>query len=343
MKWIEKSHSCICIPFKDLENTLTYWQPHIAIVDRIAGIPPQGTDEGAKVFDTIWTQRFCPVVIYSAFPEPGADERMTHPFVKHVKKAADLQDFQDAVTSLVSHAHIIDDAEQHIRHQFALAMRDVAPYAAEAFADPAQYRDAVTRHGRRRLAALMDEMSLGKLASWEQYIHPPVSADPLLGDVLRLKDGDKNKSEFFFVILTPSCDMAMPRGGKAKVEQILAAVCCDPKQGIQRTALGKLDKEELGKTLTSTMLSQGYYQKIVPFPGLKGKIPPMMADLQKLRQIPLSEIIPAGSAKYERVASLDSPFRELISWAYMQTACRPGLPDRDCGSWNKEIMGTYNA
>jgi CTP synthase len=189
----------------------------------------------------------------------------------------------------------------------------------------------------------MDEMSLGKLASWEQYIYPPVRDDPLLGDILRLKDGDESTAESFFVVLTPSCDMAAPGGRKPKVDQVLVAGCCCPKQGILGTGLCKLGKDELGKTLTSTMLTQGYYQKIVPFPSLKGKIPPMMADLKQLKQIPLSEIVPAGSAKYERVASLDSPFRELISWAYMQTACRPGLPERDCDAWNKEIMDAYGA
>ena len=343
MKWVGQSQHCACIPFTDFENELTNQQPHIAIVDRMQGTPPQCTDEGGKVFDAIWSRRFCPIIIYSAFPEPDADERMNHPLVKHVKKAADLQEFQTAVTSLVSHAQGIEEAEQHIRQQFALAMREVAPYAAEAFDDPKQYRNAVTRHGRRRLAALMDEMSLGKLACWEQYIHPPVSDDPLLGDILRIKDGDKNKAESFFVVITPSCDMAAPAGDAPKVDQVLVAGCCSPKQGIQQTTLGNIGKNKLAERLTSTILTQGYYQKVIPFPCLKGKIPPMMASLERLRQIPLAEIVPAGSAKYERVASLDSPFRELISWAYMQTACRPGLPDRDCDAWNKEIIEAYDA
>ena len=65
----------------------------------------------------------------------------------------------------------------------------------------------------------------------------------------------------------------------------------------------------------------------------------MMADLKKLELIPISEI--GESAKYIRIASLDSPCRELISWAYMHTACRLGLPDRDYQSWNKEIIDAY--
>ena len=39
-----------------------------------------------------------------------------------------------------------------------------------------------------------------------------------------------------------------------------------------------------------------------------------------------------------RIASIDSPFRELVAWAYLQIACRPSLPDRDFDSWRDEIV-----
>ena len=62
----------------------------------------------------------------------------------------------------------------------------------------------------------------------------------------------------------------------------------------------------------------------------------MVADLRDLELISTQDI---GSHKpFRRVASLDSPFRELIAWAYLQTACRPGLPDRDFDSWRDEII-----
>lgn len=38
---------------------------------------------------------------------------------------------------------------------------------------------------------------------------------------------------------------------------------------------------------------------------------------------------------YFRVASIDSPFREQIVWAYMITSCRPGMPNRDMNLWAK--------
>lgn len=35
--------------------------------------------------------------------------------------------------------------------------------------------------------------------------------------------------------------------------------------------------------------------------------------------------------------SISSPFRESLARAYMQSAARPGVPDRDTTSWAKEI------
>ena len=338
MKWVGEAHDCYCIPFKNFEAEISNRQPDIVIVDRFEGSPPEGVNEGAKVIKLIWDQRFCPIVIYSAFPDANADDPGKHPLVLLVKKGGDLEEFKTAVNGLVMHAEAIHDAEQYVRQQFSLAMRDVAPYAAETYKDPVQCKDAVVRHGRRRLAALMDEMSLGNLSSWEQYIYPPVSKDLLLGDIVRLKSGDPSDPQSFCVVLTPSCDLATAEGRPAKVSQVLVAGCYKPKEGIRKTPLCKLDKKELSASLASTLLTQGYYQRVVPFPGLKGIIPPMMADLKDLKHVLLSDIGSAGGAHYVKVASLDSPFRELISWAYMHTACRPGLPDRDYDSWAKEIV-----
>ena len=64
----------------------------------------------------------------------------------------------------------------------------------------------------------------------------------------------------------------------------------------------------------------------------------MAADLRELELISLSDI-GLKDKPFIRIASLDSPFRELVSWAYVQVSGRPGLPDRDFGSWRDEIMG----
>jgi hypothetical protein len=64
----------------------------------------------------------------------------------------------------------------------------------------------------------------------------------------------------------------------------------------------------------------------------------MVADLRALRLIGLSEIDDGGQKEYKRVASVDNPFRGLVSWAYTLTAARPGMPDRDFKAWTEEFM-----
>ena len=70
----------------------------------------------------------------------------------------------------------------------------------------------------------------------------------------------------------------------------------------------------------------------------------MMADLRDLELIPLAKIDGIhGGKEYARIASIDSPFREAVTWAYLQNAGRPGLPDRDLEAWCGEILDSVKA
>ncbi len=109
------------------------------------------------------------------------------------------------------------------------------------------------------------------------------------------------------------------------------------KDGLDRTSLKGMGLSKLKERLPGTVLSHGYFEAVVPFPCLKGRIPTMAADLRSLEFLPLADIGSSGKA-FLRIASIDSPFRELVSWAYLQIACRPGLPDRDYDAWCDEIV-----
>jgi CTP synthase len=63
----------------------------------------------------------------------------------------------------------------------------------------------------------------------------------------------------------------------------------------------------------------------------------MSAHLRDLELIPADEIGDGDPAKFVRAASVDSPFREQIAWAFVQIAGRPAVPDRDLESWIEEI------
>ena len=193
---------------------------------------------------------------------------------------------------------------------------------------------------------MMDELSLSPdkttLASWEQYLCPPVCENIQLGDILRSADKtDKNGEPvpaLFRVVLTPSCDLVTSENRKPKAPNVLVAKCCSVKDGLDRTELKDMGEKKLKERLPS-ILTRGYFEAVIPFPGLKGRIPTMAANLRDLELIPINEISDSDG-QFHRVASVDSPFRELIAWAYMQIAGRPGLPDRDFASWADEIITT---
>jgi len=139
------------------------------------------------------------------------------------------------------------------------------------------------------------------------------------------------------VVLTPSCDLVASGERKPKVDGVLVACCCSMRDGLDLTSLKNTGPSKLKKSLPGTVLTHGYFEAVIPFPCLKGRIPAMAADLRHLELIPLNDIGLSDKA-FLRIASIDSPFRELVSWAYLQIACRPGLPDRDVILWCDEIV-----
>jgi hypothetical protein len=115
-----------------------------------------------------------------------------------------------------------------------------------------------------------------------------------------------------------------------KVDQLLVDL------GLTVTASTKPQAVENVRKKLSKFLTQGYGHSSFPIAGLPGEFPVMAADFRSLEIVPLAE---AGEpAKYERVASVDAPFRELFVWAYLSAAGRPGMPDRDFGPWADAII-----
>ena len=326
--------------FEEAESKISSLLPDIVILDLLAnGASAEAEVLGLNIYDFIWNQHFCPIIVYAAEPDTYKNKYDPHPFVKSIKKGRNSPEkVLDAVCQLLPHIAALKEAENDIRNSFSCAMREVAPYAFETFTDINKRLETIKRSGRRRLAALMDEFPLdGKtLASWEQYLCPPVRKDTQMGDILRKFDAADDDPASFRVVLTPSCDLVASGDREPKVCDVLVAKCCSMQKGLELINLsGKSSK--LGNSLRR-VLSQGYSQVIIPFPRLEKKIPTMAANLRELELIPIQNV--GVDKTFIRVASVDSPFRELVAWAYIQTAGRPSLPDRDFASWSQEITDT---
>ena len=152
-----------------------------------------------------------------------------------------------------------------------------------------------------------------------------------MGDILRKADGDAKDPTAYRVVLTPSCDL-VERKGKRKVTNVLVCQCTEMGQYLQAARVGKSEVANLGRFLTEPQVGG-----IIALPGYHGLIPLMSARLRDLELIPVEQIGDTEQSQFVRTASVDSPFREQIAWAFVQIAGRPAVPDRDLESWIEEI------
>ena len=320
--------------FSQAEERIVSMRPDIVVLDLLLnGDEP----EGRKTCDIIWRKHFCPIVVYSARPDRLGAAYAKHPFVEQVTKGSGspTKAFQ-AVQKFTPHIEALQKAEGEVRQSFSTTMRDLAPVVFRT-SKPEARANIIIRAGRRRLAAVLDEPASDNetLASWEHYLFPPVGDDLLLGDVLQDRKKSKGQATSFRVVLTPSCDLVASGGRVPKTREALAARCVTMKDALVLAGLPGMSASKIRSNLPSTMLSQGYHIPVIPFPELNGIVPTMATNLRDLELIPLKSI--GDAKKYRRVASVDSPFREMIAWAYLQTAGRPALPNRNLKEWATEI------
>ena len=328
------SHDCQVVPFGIAEETIKNREPDVVILDLAEDLASGDKSfPGVDTFDFIWKNRFCPILVYSALPEHLDDKYTNNPFVAIIKKGRDTEGaVEQAISEFGPHVEALRDAETYFKQQAAAALRAVATLVFKNVENVPDRNEVIVRLGRRRLAALIDDSIWDGQppASWEQYVCPPVSSHLLTGDVLFRVAGMKNNPSDFRIVLTPSCDLA-PVGQQAapRVQEALVA-CCEE---IDAT----IDFPKSPDKLITKVLTQGYVGSAIPFPELRTHIPHMAANLRDLELISLDNI-EKDDAGFKRIASVDSPYREVISWAYMQSACRPGLPERNLTGWAEEIQ-----
>ena len=175
---------------------------------------------------------------------------------------------------------------------------------------------------------------------------PPLGNDLLMGDIIRTcnREKDKMNPTAYRLVLSPSCDLVT-----SKVEQVLVAKCSEitdyPKAcGIDPKTKSKDMKNSLSKHLTHPQVGGK-----IALPKLHSLLPSMVVCLRELELIPLDKIAcfdreekDKSKFDYERVASVDSPFREQIQWGFLQIACRPGVPQMDYSSLVDEIVKSYS-
>jgi CheY-like chemotaxis protein len=330
----------------DFDEALNAIQPSLSceviVLDLYVGEASQSDDKkGQQVWEKIWDKKLMPVIIHTG-GECDLDPPIpkNNPFVTCISKGnTSDEQVADYIASLRPQILALREVAEEFNKAIHSVLKHTSPLVWQVTENDEQLRSQVlVRSARRRLAATMDLNTMSgdqKLMSWEQYVYPPLGDSLLMGDVLRVSNGSSEIPEDYRLVLTPSCDTQLTGSGKCKVESVLVSKCTHIKAYFEicKVKMGKV-AEELPPRLREPQ--QGGF---IPLPAYEKRIPLMAADLRKLELIPLEDISAYGRAKmkYERIASIDSPFREYLSWAHMNVAGRPGMPERDFIKWAEEI------
>lgn len=335
---------CEITSFGEAEGKIESLDPHVIVLDLLEGTGADAEPTGLKTRAYIWEKKFCPLVLYTAAAELLEDEALSdHPFFCVIKKGANSErQVLARIQAFEPHIATLDAVAKEIHWTMNSVLREIAPRIFGAITDVAERNEALTRSARRRVAAKMDEaLSSGgpNLKSWEFYLCPPVIEHLLAGDVIRETAGDTNNPESYAVVLTPSCDLVKSATRAPKVTKVLVSRCKAPSRLLQDLNLDTWKDKHKDKLLG--LLRQGYSQSCLPLPSLPGEFPAMVADFRSLDLIEYERI--GVGQDHIRIASVDNPLRELTAWAYMTSAARPGLPERDFNGWAAEILATFQS
>lgn len=303
-----------------------------------------GEIRGKDIYELIWKNGLVPIIIHTAREWEELDpSTLDHPFIQCISKGqgSDLK-IVETIENFRPFILALHNVHEEISKTEQMVIKETAIQIKKSVASSIAINDILVRVIRRRLAAQFDCSLLHTsepLKAWEQYIYPPLNHDLLLGDILKISDADPKSPDSYRIILTASCDMQV-FSGKRKADKVLVSRYIPFDEFIQVVkSRYKFTDEKLKENLPQ-LLHETQISGIIPLPKFDGILPPMASNLKRLELLNFEEISQTKEEKkvYERIISIDSPFRENISWAFMSIYGRPGLPERDVDAWAKEIL-----
>ena len=340
--------------FAELNKTLEDFRPDAVVLDLVEGDVTEEPAAGNRSFKQIRDNWFCPVVVYSGFGD--LREFDEHPLVTMVSKGVNAdKKVLRYLEGFVQTALLIRDVHRQFDDRIRKALRDSVPALRKQIESSTDGNDeaVLPRAVRRLVAARMDTDASGggPLKAWERFVVPALGTHLLSADLLRQKDADWTDPEAFRLVLTPSCDLVPHGDTRPRAERILVARCEPIKRlgNVEVGPGGTLSKSKRAKLQGKLrpILTEGIADGLVPIPRFVGHVPSMAANLKRLELLDWEDVrlgeddgrAAAGEAVFERVASTDSPFRELVVWAYLRVTGRPGAPAFDVDGWLDDLSG----
>lgn len=338
----ERGYKCELKDFSSMEETIKNSTHNIVILDYFEG----EKEPGLSWLDYIWDDNFRPVIIHSARAEEVQSLLIekgfkNHPLINVTKKGS--RSFQNLIDLLDYSETILKQIESYdetFYDKLKKIKQDTIKYSIRSLtkdilsSTPSKFDSIINR----RLGNYLVKQNNGVLEAFEMYIYPPVSNSLLVGDILH-----NTKTDEYSVVLTPSCDLVESQGEVKKVH--IAHI-----ESI-KTMLSDYSENTKLKSFCSgfpkKILNSGYNNGIVALPKLISAYDTNMCinlrncEYINYKNITISKDNINRTKYYVRIASIDSPFSEMIIWAYMTIACRPGLPVRNVEDWSKSIYDEY--
>jgi CheY-like chemotaxis protein len=328
---------CTKTSFEDGLRELERSRVDLVILDVRLGDDPAADDNaGLRTLRAIQERRFVPVVFYTAVPHivrPLASP----PLIDVVEKGAGSSSLTEAVMRafesslpLVNRALVRYVEEMQRSYMWDFVARHWGEIGASTD------RGAVAYLLARRLAASLGGVGMERLEAdlggagspapagtvppMRMYLMPPLE-EILVGDVVHGMAGGRTGH---WVVLSPSCDLVQD-----KAEFVLLAAA-EPLTDLREVLAwrrglpgpGTQRKNELSAVLRNNR-AKGQAERYHFLPGALS-LPDLLVDFQRLQTVERTSF--DGLA---RIASLDSPYAEVITNRFLRHYSRLGARDVD--------------
>jgi CheY-like chemotaxis protein len=305
----------------------------------LAEVPKPDDQAGIATFKDIRQRRFVPVIFYTGLPEVAREYSTA--LVRVVAKEGSPKPLLEAIDDLFDTK--LPAVNRAIIRHFEAVQRDYMwNFVAEQWGELKKQGDAVSIAYllARRLAASLSEEGIHTLAvelggdtspvavadcvhPMQFYIIPPVEKNFLAADVfLQVASGD------FWVLLTPSCDLVQSPNRKRKAEYAVLARALrlsEQKEAVDWVGSDSKTNTEKVTELVRNNRRGGQPDRFCILPPAIS-IPGLVVDYQQLNRLPVEEL---ESDRFKRLASLDSPFGEVLLTRFGRYFNRVGCPDLD--------------
>jgi CheY-like chemotaxis protein len=305
---------------------------------------PGGERTGVDVLESLKASGFAPVVLYTALPE-GLEEHVSS-FVRLVSKEADsLGRLKSEIQSLFDlripqlNRALINHLDQTLSEYMWRFVQEQWPEFEPLVGKPEFLRLVLqrlaltfSRQGVDRLTREVYETQSPTVSDSdtvhpaEYYIKPPLSEDPLLGDV---RECDQDGGVTYLVVLWPSCDMVTTGSRAAKTQLVL---CARASLARNETEISEWLESQTSRTKKDKVRRLIKNQRDKNFgsadryhflPGV-WDIPDLVVDFQNLELVRIEEL-----CSMRCLGTLASPFAEALGTRFRRYIGRPGTPDLD--------------